>query len=545
MNDKASTFLIVELEQGHDLSHSSLSSVRLTDSSIQNTSRIILERLGLRVVEDGYVKWREDASLHPRNWSTSRKAFDILLVLMLDLFTLVSVFLLWYIADHICSTAVSSSGPSVAEVARLEFGLSRTVCLLGFGSMYQFGQAFGGVVFPPYSEAFGRKSVYLSASVVYCLSCIIVACVPSISGPFVGRFISGFVSAVPSIIVSGSIEDMFNMQQRISMMYIWACATTGGLFLGPIYGTYISHSLGWRWVFYLASIIMGGFTLLLFFIRESRPSQLLSRQLALLHDQTGSTHFRIFNPDHTPDLRTFAKVALTRPIRLFCTEPIVFVVAIMSSVGWALIYFFTEALPIIYSNFNLSPDQSSLMFLAMGVGISIGILPRIHDWRKLKQRIVDQKPLHPEDKLIGFSFAAPSLAFGLWWLSLTVPPRSHFHWSVTVVGLIPIGFATNEFACTLSGYLGDTYTIYASSAFAAMSFLRAILGGVFPLFGRPMYVSLGSNTATMIIASLATVFCATPILFTRYGRAIRKRSKFASYSLEVNNETQIHADNIE
>ncbi|KAE8442469.1 hypothetical protein EG329_003312 [Mollisiaceae sp. DMI_Dod_QoI] len=353
------------------------------------------------------------------------------------------------------------------------------------------------------------------------------------------------MSAVPSIIVSGSIEDMFNMQQRVWLMFIWACATTSGLLLGPVYGTYISHSLGWRWVFYIASIVMTVFTCLLFFIRESRPSQLLSKQLVAFHKQSGNTRYRIFNPDHTPDLKTFAKVALTRPIRLFFTEPLVFVVTIMNSVAWALIYLFTGPLPFIYNSFSLSVQQASLLFLAMGLGLFIGILPRIHDWRKLNQRILEQKPLHPEDKLVGFSIAAPSLAFGLWWLALTVPPKSNFHWYVTIVGLIPIGFATNEFACTLSGYLADTYTIYASSAFAAMSFLRAVLGGVFPLVARPMYASLGANTATMIVASLATVFCATPVLFARYGKAIRKRSKFAKYSLEVNNETQIHNDNVD
>ncbi|KAF8861444.1 MFS multidrug transporter [Acephala macrosclerotiorum] len=448
---------------------------------------------------------------------------------MLDLFT----------------TAVSSSGPSVAKVAMFEYHLSRAVCILGFASMYQFGQAFGGVVFPPYSEAFGRKSVYISASFMYCISCLITGCVPSIAGALVGRFIAGFMSAVPSIIVSGSIEDMFNMQQRVLMMFIWACATTSGLLLGPVYGTYISHSLGWRWVFYISSIVMAVFTFLLLFFRESRPSQLLSKQLALLHKHTGKDQYRIFNPDHTPNLKTFARVALTRPIRLFFTEPIVFVISIMSSVGWALIYFFAEALPVIYAAFGISIQHASLLFLAMGVGVLFGIIPRIHDSRKLKRSIASQKALHPEDKLIGFSFAAPSLAFGLWWLSLTVPPQSNFPWYVTIVGLVPIGFATNEFACTLSGYLADTYTIYASSAFAAMSFLRAILGGVFPLVGRPMYVSLGGNTATMIIAALATVFCATPILFAKYGKVIRKRSKFAMYSLEVNNEIQIHDNHVD
>jgi len=114
---------------------------------------------------------------------------------------------------------------------------------------YQFGQAFGGVIFPPYSEAFGRKPVYISASLLYCISCIIVGVPKSVSSAVIGRFISGFMSAVPSIIVSGSIEDMYDVNQRVWLMYAWACATTGGLLLGPVYGSYISAAIGW-YVYY-------------------------------------------------------------------------------------------------------------------------------------------------------------------------------------------------------------------------------------------------------------------------------------------------------
>ena len=110
---------------------------------------------------------------------------------------------------------------------------------------YQFGQALGGVFFPPYTEAFGRKPVYITTTLLYCISCIVVGFTKSIAGVVVGRFVSGIMSAVPSVIVSGSIEDMFNMKQRVWLMFIWACATTIGLLLGPIYGTFTSATLGW------------------------------------------------------------------------------------------------------------------------------------------------------------------------------------------------------------------------------------------------------------------------------------------------------------
>jgi hypothetical protein len=47
----------------------------------------VLEDLELRLVEDDFVKWRTDASTHPRNWTAARKIFDTGLVLLLDLFT--------------------------------------------------------------------------------------------------------------------------------------------------------------------------------------------------------------------------------------------------------------------------------------------------------------------------------------------------------------------------------------------------------------------------------------------------------------------------
>ncbi len=110
---------------------------------------------------------------------------------------------------------------------------------------------------------------------------------------------------------------------------------------------------------------------------------------------------------------------------------------------WALIYLFTEAIPVVYAGFGLSRPQSSLLFLAMVVGLFFGIFTRIHDHHILLQIAKNHQHLYPEDKPTGFSFAAPALAAGLWWLVLSVPPASNLPWYATVIGLIPIGFATN------------------------------------------------------------------------------------------------------
>jgi hypothetical protein len=48
-----------------------------------------LDDLGLRLEDSEYVKWRADATAHPRNWNAARKSFNLGSVILLDLFTLV------------------------------------------------------------------------------------------------------------------------------------------------------------------------------------------------------------------------------------------------------------------------------------------------------------------------------------------------------------------------------------------------------------------------------------------------------------------------
>ena len=103
----------------------------------------------------------------------------------------------------------------------------------------------GCVVFPPCSESFGRKNMYVWSTIFYCIFCIIIAAVPSPAAVAVGRFISGSLSAMPSVVVNGSIEDMFNTDTRIWIVFMNAISTNIGLAGGPIMSGYITTTLGW------------------------------------------------------------------------------------------------------------------------------------------------------------------------------------------------------------------------------------------------------------------------------------------------------------
>lgn len=108
---------------------------------------------------------------------------------------------------------------------------------------YQLGQAVGGMLIPPASDIFGRKKPYIVASFLFSVSCLIVALAPHISAVIVGRFVSGIASAVPTVVISGSVSDQFDSRQRLWIVLVWNIVATSALAFGPVYAACIGDWL--------------------------------------------------------------------------------------------------------------------------------------------------------------------------------------------------------------------------------------------------------------------------------------------------------------
>ncbi|KAH8884637.1 major facilitator superfamily transporter [Thozetella sp. PMI_491] len=501
----------------------------------------VLAELGLERRSDRLLYWRADSPDHPRNWSAARKTFDTTVIILFEFYT----------------TVISTTGAAVASRAGPSYGLDRRQALIAFTFMYQLGQALGGVVVPPFSEKVGRRLPYLISCATFSLFCLLIAVVPTASTAYVGRLVTGFASAVPSVVIAGSIEDVFNTRRRVWVVVLWNAGTTAGLCFGPVYAAYISEAFGWPWVFYSAASGTAAILLALLAIRESRPSLLLGRRVERARAETAIAELAWYNPDASPDLAALLDVVVVRPLILLGTEPLVILVAIVSAVSWSIIYLFTEALTGIYMSMGFTAEQASLPFLAVAAGVLFTFLPRFWDMRVVRARAQKNEPVEPEDKIAGFAFAAPALALGLIWFSLTLPPLVQgLSWVVPTLALIPVGFAVNEIAYTLSGYLADAckYSrgsssyrnpldlLYSASAFAGLAFVRALLSGLMPLIAHEMYTSLNANVAGSILAGLSALFCLAPWVFFRWSKPLRERSPFAQHSSSVHQQTRIEAE---
>lgn len=82
-------------------------------------------------------------------------------------------------------------------------------------------------------------------------------------------------------------------------------------------------------------------------------------------------------------------------------------------------------------------------------------------------------------------------------------------------------------------YLADTYHRYASSALAAQSFCRNMLGGIFPLIAIAMYNHLTFPGASSFLGGVGALLTIVPWVLVYYGPKIRARSKFANEIMEL------------
>jgi hypothetical protein len=65
-----------------------------------------------------------------------------------------------------------------------------------------------------------------------------------------------------------------------------------------------------------------------------------------------------------------------------------------------------------------------------------------------------------------------------------------------------------------------------TSQTAASTALRSLVGAVLPLAGPSIYSALGLGWGNSLLAFIALALCVVPLLFARYGAAIRTNPRF-------------------
>jgi MFS family permease len=122
-----------------------------------------------------------------------------------------------------------------------------------------------------------------------------ICCAVSTSLPMliVFRFLAGAVGSTSITINSATVGDLLPPDQRGGTMALMQLGPLLGPVLGPIVGGYLADAEGWRWIFWLQSIIAGILFLFgLAFLTETYPVVILERKAQALRKKTGNLELR-------------------------------------------------------------------------------------------------------------------------------------------------------------------------------------------------------------------------------------------------------------
>ena len=290
------------------------------------------------------------------------------------------------------------------------------------------------------------------------------------------------------------------------------------------------------------------------FFKETRGSVLLSRKAEALnkyYDQleaqgvTGvqmtstaepSKHniqrirWKVRSDEERASIGKMISISLYRPFRLLFTEPVVFFFSLWISFAWAVLYLTFGAIPLVFQNnhgFNL--EQSCAVFASLSIAAIISTVIAIYG-EKVVKRKRPQLTSSPEGRLWIACPQAALLPIGLFWFAWST--FSSVHWIVPALGLGCATMGIFSIYLAVFNYLADTYHRYASSALAAQSFCRNMIGGVFPLVVNQMFTAMTYQGAGSLLGGIGAALTLVPFVLAIWGPKIRARSKIAREIME-------------
>ncbi|ORY95219.1 major facilitator superfamily domain-containing protein [Syncephalastrum racemosum] len=362
----------------------------------------------------------------------------------------------------------------------------------------------------PLSERIGRRWVYITSMAFYVVFTIICGIASNLGLFFAFRVLQGIASSAGMAVGGGSVADLFSPQERGRAMSIFMLATIIGPAFAPMIGGYIAQYLGWRWIFYLCTIIGGViFIANVLFLRET-----LYRPEDALYEKQGRKTIR--DCLHRLKFNPFTSLRLLLLPQVFCI-----CLPISTAFGW--FYCLVTILPETYGSlYGLDTASIGLLYLTGGVGNCSGsivagfVSDRVYRWHMKCKGEVSK-----EDRLVPMYFGIPFIVIGFilyGWLQ-----HFHVHWFPPLVGYCLATFGSMYTITTGTTYLVESFLSISASAVGVSNFTRNLVSMILSILSVQIRAGLGDGwTYTLGALMCLVTYCVCIPLVHVYGPQMRE-----------------------
>lgn len=136
--------------------------------------------------------------------------------------------------------------------------------------LYMMGLGVGSVLFSPTAILYGKRPVYLFSAILFILTSVWCASAPSYAQLATARVFQGISVSPVECLPSATIAEIFFLHERAFRVGIYTLLLLGGKNLVPLVSAVIIGAKGWRWVFWVVTMVAAfGMALLFFFVPET------------------------------------------------------------------------------------------------------------------------------------------------------------------------------------------------------------------------------------------------------------------------------------
>ncbi|KAF8836475.1 MFS general substrate transporter [Paxillus ammoniavirescens] len=386
------------------------------------------------------------------------------------------------------------------------------VATLGVG-LCNFGGVFGPLIGAPLSELYGRRPVYIGASVGFVIFSLGAALSQTIVSLLCCRALAGLIGSAVFSLYGGSLSDMFTPDERGPFVALFTIVLQGAPTIGPVPSSLLSATVHWRWLMGFIAAWAAVITVLVICLPETEATAIQKR---LAKDQREVMPRVSARAQETWGV--WSKALLT-PMVMLCREPIVFWTTAYHAFVYGLLFILLEAYPRVYNTlYSMSRQEAGLVFIAPFLGISLASssisAPSSHS----------TKPTNVLS-LSSVIFASLLTPIGMFWFTFSARPD--VHWSLPVLSGVPVGMGMTLLQLSLFNYYIDLYPTRSASVIAANTAVRNFVSAVFPSIGAPLYNHLGTRDASLLLACISCVGFPTGVVLLVYGKRLRAASRWA------------------
>ncbi|KAL2353778.1 major facilitator superfamily domain-containing protein [Cryomyces antarcticus] len=411
----------------------------------------------------------------------------------------------------------------------------------------------------PVANYFGKRPVFVFASLLLCVCYIWGACAQSFESLLWSNIVAAFAGSSTEALGAAIVSDLYFLHERGAKMGIYMNAISGGNTVGPLICGFVVQSIGWRWHKWISVIFTAvNFFVVAFFCpetrydRDSAQNLTTSSVMSLSSDEEQGVVEKTASQGAKEVPSSLASQAITVPkktwrqeISLWSGTPtdtslvklfirpfplLVYPAVIFAFLGYAVALAWVVAINILNSfvlqapPYNWGPSINGLINIPGLLGNIFGafaggwLVDGYSDWRAKRNGGVFQ----PETRLTlliipTLLVPAGCLVFGygvqqtLNWTSL------FFGYGMVAVGLTAVPTITMT-------YVSDCYLPVAPDALLLVNGLKNIVAfgflyGVVPWITKSGYVNTFGTQAGVFVAIMAL---AIPLAI--FGERIRHKT---------------------